>query len=161
MIISLLIIAFAFPSIFQRFPKTKQGVVLQPVFGEKGYDPEILGYPALIGKAMNVSDDALAFRSSMCLQTEKDCDPIKEYEYRANITNDTILKRLTKKSEEEFAGEIKSQKNPAAPPNPFQEEKLVLANIKVGENVTVLVKEIINDTTVVAHEIRIFEPLEF
>ena len=128
-----------------------------PVFGEKNYDPEIMGYPAIIGNIVGVSTDEITLRSPTCLKEQ--CDSNQEYEYRAKITNGTILKRLTRKSEKEFQNEISSQKNPTAPPNPYREATLNLSSVRAGENITVLIKEIIDDMSVIAHEIRIFEPL--
>lgn len=128
-----------------------------PIFGEKGYDPEKSGYQALIGTVKSADIDEIILSSQWCIKGT--CDPNKKYEYHAKIARGTILKRLTKKSEASFAAEIKNRKDKNTPPNPYREEPLQIETLKIGENVTVLVEEIINENTFVAHEIRIFEPL--
>jgi len=157
-IISLITIALVFPSLRQESkngqPKTSARL---PVFGEKGYDPKISGYPALIGDIRSVGADEIIFYSSWCLK--KVCDPQKKYEYHAKIARDTILKRLTKKSEAVLAAETANRKDKNTPPDPFNEQPLKLEEVKAGENISVLIKEIINDSSVIAKEVSIFEPV--
>lgn len=156
---SLIMIALLFPFLQggDKNSPQQETAMRSLVFGEKGYDPNISGYPALIGIVKSASADEIILNSSLCLK--EGCDPIKTHEYHAKIARGTILKRLTEKSETALAAEMATRKDKNTPPNPFSEQPLKLDTVKIGENVTVLIKEMINDTTVVAHEIRIFEPL--
>lgn len=154
---SLVMIALLFPFSREEDKSRTETAVRPPVFGEKEYNPEISGYPALIGIVKSAGTDEIIFDSSLCLKEE--CDSAKTYEYHAKIARDTLLKRLIKKSEAALTAETAIRKDKNTPPNPFDEQPFRLDAMKAGENVTVLIKEIINDTTIIAHEIRIFEPL--
>lgn len=157
-ITSLIMIALIFPFLREGNKNSQTKIPARPpVFGEKGYDPEKSGYPALISIVKSAGADEIIFDSSLCVK--EGCDPAKTHEYHAKIARDTILKRLTKKSEAVLAAEIKNRKDKNTPPNPFNEQPLILETVKSGENISVLIKEIIDDTTIVAHEISIFEPL--
>lgn len=159
-ITSLIMVALIFPSLREGNKNSQTETPARlPVFGEKGYDPEKSGYPALLGIVKSAGADEIIFDSSLCVK--EGCDPAKTHEYHAKIARGTLLKRLTKKSEVVFAAETKNRKDKNTPPNPFNEQPLKIETVKAGENVTVLIKEIINDTTIVAHEISIFEPLVF
>lgn len=157
-VISLIMTALLFPFLREGNKNSQtENAARLPVFGEAGYDPEKFGYPALIGIVKSAGADEIFFDSSLCVK--EGCDPTKTHEYHAKIARDTLLKRLTKKNEVVLAAEIKNRKDKNTPPNPFNEQPLKIETVKAGENVTALIKEIINDTTIIAHEIRIFEPL--
>ena len=149
------------PTIFKRaqkessLPLDKQ--ITTPLLGEKGYNPETAGYQALIGIVKEVGTDEIIFTSTWCLK--QGCDATKEYEYRATITPKTILKRLIQKSKKEFELEIAARKKGDPPSNPLKEASLDLASIKTGEDIRVLIEKIINNSSVIAHEVSIFQPV--
>ena len=146
------------PTIFKRAQKESSlpldRQITTPLLGEKGYNPETAGYQALIGIVKEVGTDEIIFTSAWCLK--QGCDATKEYEYRATITPKTIPKRFIQKSKKEFASEIAARKKGDPPSNPFKEAPLDVTTVKKGENIRVLIEKIIDDSSVIAHEVRIF-----
>lgn len=129
-----------------------------PQFGEKGYNPEISGYPALIGAVKErISESEILIISSMCLYSP--CEPGKSYEYTVLLDTAAVAKRLVKKTAAEFIKEAENRENKNNPPNPYNEFIISLQEIAAGESISVLIAKIINKEVLMAKEIRIFEPL--
>lgn len=129
-----------------------------PQFGEEGYDPEVSGYPALIGAVKEwISENEMVMVSSMCLYSP--CEPGKNYEYTILLGTDTVAKRLVKKTAAEFKQETENRENKNDPPNPYNEFIISPKEIAAGESISVLIAEIINKGRLMVKEIRIFEPL--